>query len=341
MKRFLLTIILFLAIPLVLLLSLYLLTDPYKTLKPFSLEYFDDTNRDYLSSSLFLMNYPSQQYDSYIFGSSKACGINSWHWLNYLPEGSRQFLLQGWGETLTGMEQKIAYIHKHGYPLKNVLLLIDYPNSFKDDQQPNEVISMKHPVLSGQSRWVHQAVLFGAFAQKPSQWVKAFQSWNKKTVPAVGFDPVSNDWYGENRYRDVSAPPVKDSLYNCSVISRNVFLKEIEGKTDDELPTCDPVITEEFEEQLRQIKRIFDDEGTDYRVVVSPGYCYTSPKVNLKDDEILRRVFGDNRVFDFSGKNYMTEDYNNYSDPNHFGLWVGWWMIEEIYGDRSFELHPE
>jgi len=28
---------------------------------------------------------------------------------------------------------------------------------------------------------------------------------------------------------------------------------------------------------------------------------------------------------------YMTEYYNNYLDPDHFGLWVGWHMIEEIY----------
>lgn len=97
MRRFIVRISLFIVSPLALLLIIYLVTDPYRTLRPFSLDYFDDTNRDYLSSELFLMNYPSQHYDSYIFGSSRASGFNTYHWLKYLPEGSNQFLFQGWG----------------------------------------------------------------------------------------------------------------------------------------------------------------------------------------------------------------------------------------------------
>ena len=67
MRRFLKRVFFFVAIPVLLLAIVYFITDPYKTLKPFSLEYFDLTNRDYLSSELFLMNYPEQKYDSYVF----------------------------------------------------------------------------------------------------------------------------------------------------------------------------------------------------------------------------------------------------------------------------------
>ena len=75
MGRFLKRILLLLLVPVLLLAAVYFVTDPYKTLRPFSLTNFDSTNRDYLSSELFLLNADEQRYDSYIFGSSRGCGI--------------------------------------------------------------------------------------------------------------------------------------------------------------------------------------------------------------------------------------------------------------------------
>ena len=77
MGRFLKNIAILLFVPLLLLAAVYLVTDPYKTLRPFSLTYFDDTNRDYLSSELFVKNYPEYHYDSYVFGSYRCGGINT------------------------------------------------------------------------------------------------------------------------------------------------------------------------------------------------------------------------------------------------------------------------
>ncbi len=335
MKRFLALILLFLGIPVLLILGVYMITDPYKTHKDFSLTYFDDINRDYLSTELWIMNYPKQQYDSYIFGSSRGCGINTYHWLKYLPKGSNQFLFQGWGETITGMEQKISYIDSKGLPLRNVIILIDYPDSFKDVQKPTDAVCIKHPLFSGQSNFLHESILFWGFAQKPSQWINAISIWWNNEPPVIGFDTVSNDWCSDNKFRDLSVPPEKDSLRDCSVISKNVFLKTNEEKTDEDLPICDPVIDEKFSNQIKHIREIFDNHDTDYKIVITPGYCYTDPKVNKKDLEILNDVFGKGNVFDFSGKNYMTSDYNNYSDSKHFGLWVGWHIIEEIVGGNQ------
>ena len=332
MKKFLITILLFIGIPLLLLVGVYVITDPYRTLRKFSLEYFDDTNRDYLSSELWLTNYPEQKYDSYIFGSSRGSGINTYHWQKYLPEGSRQFLFQGWSESLTGIEQKITYIDKQGYPLRNVIVLIDYTGTFTNKQQPTEALSMKHPLFSGQPKIVHEAILFYDFVQKPSQWVRAIKHMGYK--PTVEFDPVTNDWQwnGENKFRDLSVPPEKDSLKYCSETTKTAFLKKQSGKTDKDLPTSKPVIDEGFRLQLTRIAEIFRRQGTDYRIIITPGYCYTDPKINDADLETLQQVFGAERVYDYSGKNYITEDYNNYSDPSHFDLWSGWHMIEDIYG---------
>ena len=68
---------------------IYLVTDPYKTLRPFSLEYFDSTNRDYLSSELFLMRKTAfllrQSFDNF--------GTLVYNKITNEQEGFRQTLL--------------------------------------------------------------------------------------------------------------------------------------------------------------------------------------------------------------------------------------------------------
>lgn len=334
MKRFLLHILLVLIIPITILLAVYLITDPYKTLRPFSLDYFDETNRDYLSSELFLHNIDDQHYDSYIFGSSRGCGINTYHWLKYLPEGSKQFLFQGWGETLTGIEQKITYIDEHGYDLKNAIILIDIPGTFNEQQLPNAALSIKHPDFSHQSYFHFQSILFYDYLQKPSQWVRSVSRCFKHNTPIIGFDPISNDWDGQNKESDLNIPPQKDSLNQCSAISKSVFLKEIADIDKSCNYTEKPIIDDSFKSQLQHIKEIFLRHNTDYRIVITPAYCYLNPSCNPQDMDVLVQIFGTERVYDYSGKNELTTDYNNFTDPNHFGLFVGWQMVEDIYGSR-------
>lgn len=336
MKRFLFTIVVFVGVPVLLLSGIYFLSDPYKILRKFSLEYFSDANRDYLSSELFLRNYPQYQYDSYIFGSSRCCGINTWHWRKYLPEGSSQFLFQAWGESLTGILQKVSYIDRSGYKIKNAIVLIDYPGAFGKAQLPTDMISIKHPTFSGMSRLQFHVIMFWNFLQKPSQWWNAAKSLGSRgEVSIAEFDVVSNDWEKSNREASFGTPPLKDSLKNCGERTRQLFLQEIKGKSDSDLKVSDPVITQEFVSMLLELKTIFNRHNTDFRIAISPAYCYTNPKIAQKDLSLLQDIFGKDKVYNWSGKNELTSDYNNFSDPNHFGLYVGWWMIEQMYNLKS------
>lgn len=333
MKKFLITIVLIVFIPVIVLLGVYFLTDPFKTLKPFSLQYFDDTNRDYLSTELFLKNYPTYKYNSYVFGSSGGCGINTYHWLKYLPKKSRQFMFQAWGETLTGIEQKISYIDKMNGDFSNVILLVDIPGTFSSEQLPKEALSIKDYKFSGQSKFSYQATLFWNFLQKPSFWCSSVKGRIKNTKPSIGFDTISNDWAKNNSLVDVNIQPLKDSLRNCSRTVRNTFLREIESKTDADLKESPVLIDDVFKEQLLHIKSVFTKHGTDYRIVITPAYCYTHPSINNQDLKTLQDIFGEQYVFDYSGKNDLSADCYNFSDPNHFGLSVGWKIIEDIYNN--------
>ena len=106
MKRFVYTILVFIAIPLILLVGLYIWTDPFRCLHDFDINDVDATNREYLSTELFLRNNPTYHYNSFIFSSSRGGGMNTYQWKQYLPEGAKPFLFQAWGESLTGIELK-------------------------------------------------------------------------------------------------------------------------------------------------------------------------------------------------------------------------------------------
>ena len=331
MGRFLKRIVILLLVPVLLLAAVYFMTDPYKTLRPFSLTYFDDTNRDYLSSELFVKNYPDFQYNSYVFGSSRGGGINTYQWLKYLPEGSSQFLFQAWGETITGIDQKISYIDEHGYPLDNVLILVDIPLSFSKPQLPTLAMSIKNPRFSHQPRWVFQTILFYDFLQKPSEWLRAIRKWRRSSPPSVTFDPISNDWEKGNKNLDLSSPPKKDNMRSLSGKARTVFLKDYVYNPYVALPESKSVINGPMTEIMNHIKSIFDRNETNYRIVVTPAYGYQYPAITEEDMRILQTVFGEEYVYDYSGRRDITLDYENFSDPNHFGLNIGWQILEEVY----------
>ncbi len=333
MKRFLVRLLVIVGVPVLLLLGVYLWTDPFKCLHEFDLSDTDPTNREYLSTELFLRNYEQQQYNSFIFCSSRGCGMNTYRWKTYLPKQSKPFIFQAWSESLTGIEMKMDYLDRNHVPIDNALIMIDIPGSFDEKQLQTEALSMKHFVFTGKSRFSYNAMQFFNFLQRPSLWVKCVRKTLKKDKLFCVSDTLSNDWDSQSKlsYNEV---PGQDSLNNCSKVSRNEFLSRIACLTDDDIKVSEPLISTSFEKQLLHILRILERNHTDYYVILTPAFCYTNPTANPSDLERLKSIFGDDRVYDFTGKNEMTADYNNYTDPNHFGQRVGWMILEKVYGRR-------
>lgn len=333
MKKFVFRALLLLGIPFLLLVILYIVTDPFKTIRDFSLEYFDVTNRDYLSTELFLYNSQCINYDSFILGSSRCCGLNSYHWKKYLPDSSKQFVFQAWSETLTGIFQKLDFLDKNRYNIRNALIVIDIPGTFSSNQLPSETLSIKDWRISGQSEFMFQCTLCYNFMQKPSIWLRSIKGFLNDDKPYVSFDTISNDWNANNRCADLMAVPMQDSLNNCSNISREVFIKAVADYKSNVQEIAPVLITDDFEFMLIEIKNIFVKHKTAYKIIISPAPWQTNKAINPVDYKTLMSIFG-NHVFDFSGKNTINEDYNNFTDPGHFGLRAGWTIIEDIYNSN-------
>lgn len=329
MKRFLITISLAIAVPLLLLVGIYWWTDPFRCIHEFDINDVDATNREYLSTELFLRNNPTYRYNSFIFSSSRGGGMNTYQWKQYLSEGARPFLFQAWSETLTGIELKMGYLLEHNVPIDNALLLFDIPGTFHKNQLSHEALSMKHFLFTGGSRLTYNAWQFANYIQKPSLWLSSIKDKSVNKRRAYASDTITNDWERDNQFNYMELPQ-KDSLKNCSGIARRTFLAQIEH-SDKKIAISEPLIDARFESQLRHIKFMLDECHTDYHIIITPAPCYTNPTINPEDLKKLQDIFGVEAVHNYSGKNEMTEDYNNFSDPGHFGLRVGYQIIEDIY----------
>ena len=330
MKRFLKCIALFLGVPLLVLLGLYLWTDPFKCIHRFDVNDVDNTNREYLSTELFLRNEKNQQYNSFIFSSSRGCGMNAYRWKTYLSPNARPFVFQAWSETLTGIEMKMNYLYEHHVKMDNVLIMFDIPGSFKKKQLSNEAMTLKHFLFTGKSKASYNAVQYFNFIQKPSLWLSSFKKKVKGVKTACHSDTITNDWNKDNKYF-LAGIPEQDSLKDCSEITRKTFFSKIAHEKNDEIEISEPLVSKSFESQLCRIKSILDRNKTDYYVILTPAYCYTNPAVNPVDLEKMKAIFGANRVYDFTGKNEMNDDFNNFADPNHFGQRVGWMILDNVY----------
>ncbi len=329
MKRFIITISIGISIPLVILIAIYLWTDPFRCLLAFDINDVDITNREYLSTELFLRNEPIYHYNSFIFSSSRGGGMNTYQWKTYLPEGAQPFLFQAWGESLTGIELKMNYLNENNIPINNALIMFDIPGTFSGTQLPTEALGMKHYMFTGHSKFTYNAIQFFNFIQKPSLWRKSIKNTIHNVREVCCSDTISNDW-DNTCALNYTELPAQDSLKKCTEMTRTTFFSTIEH-SGYKIKVSDVVITPQREKQLRHMRDILDANKSDYHIILSPGYCYTNPEVNPKDLKLLQEIFGATRVHNYTGKNEMTEDYNNYSDPNHFGLRVGFMIIEDIY----------
>jgi len=314
MKRFIIKILCFFGIPLLFIIASYIITDPFGTIKPFSLFYKMSPNREYQSFELFKHNFKKQRYNSFIFGSSRGCGLNTYQWKKYLSKSSKPFLFQAWGETLTGIYQKIAYLRNKNIRIQNAIILIDIPGSFSKKQEPTEAIGIKHYELSEKTKLYYQSNLFIAYL-KPSEIYNSINAYYHKNPTVINFDTITNDWNKNNKY--IKTCPKQDRTLN-----KDKFISVSETISS-------PLIDKNMKIVLDSIKKIFNENHTIYKIIVTPAY--TKEKINPKDLEILQKLFDKKNVYNYSGNNEITSDKYNFMDINHFDGIVGWKIIEEVY----------
>ena len=89
------------------------------------------------------------------------------------------------------------------------------------------------------------------------------------------------------------------------------------------------MINLESEIMLRDIRKVLDRKGADWRVIIHP--LYDQIIFNRDDLNLLQEIFGADRVYDFSGNPEFTNDPTHYIDSSHFKPAIGKEVLRRVY----------
>lgn len=324
--------------PLIVMLLVYLILDPFKIVQQHDSFYEPygsaevGVNKDYMSTSNFDRNYEKYSYDSFIFGNSRSIFYDAAEWAKYLPASSSPYHFDASGETLYGIYKKIQYIDGKGLELNNVLLVLDHTTLMQDKARTEHLFAIS-PQLENYSNFLEfHTAGFRAFYSK--NFLRAYIEYNitgeVKPYMTEGAllmnSPMKYD-SKTNEVRFLNEEEIDGGSYYTPE-QMAVFYER--NKVEETSPAT---IGKTQKEMLEEIAAIFKKHNTNCKVIINP--LYDQKRFSPEDLNYLKRKFGKDQVFDFSGKNDITEDYRNYYEESHYRPKVGRLLLSRIYGKSA------
>jgi hypothetical protein len=328
-------IILF-ASPIIALLIVYIILDPFKVVKQYSSYYISDEiigvtlNFDYVSTSTFENNYPSCRYNSFIFGNSRSRFYESADWKCYLDKNSIAFHFDASNEALYGILKKLRYINnRQEVHLNNVLLILDYSTL-------NQVVPLEShlfaisPQLENNRNLIpfHLSFIKAFFTPKfMIAFVDYKISGKVKNYMTKGALLSDIPLHYELKTNEISFLYFEELIENGKYYTperMRIFYSR------DSIQSFYPLVIEEQQKKmLAEINEILVKHKTNFKIIINP--LYDQKKINVQDLAYLESLFGANNVFDFSGINKFTNDYSNYYEESHYRPHVAREILKEIY----------
>lgn len=337
MRYFLKKLLAFSVIPLIIIISLtiiYIVLDPFKILYSYDdySHHYLDLNRDYISTETFIKKNPQYYYNSFIFGSSRSVAYNPDTWKKYLPEDASPFSFDAFNENLFGVYHKLIFLDSQNIDIKNSLIFVDPNYTFLGIKKYNDYIYRKHPVLLGNSfcEWFDFHFSSSKAYFTPQFLVMYFEKLYSQTKEKQGeiksgptIDPITN-WQSR---QDLELQIKTDSV---RFYQSSYFIKRDSHNT---VPIYQLIKTDKQKNMLLSIRNIFRKHRTNYKIIINP--MYYQQKLDENDIQVLINIFGKENVYDFSGKNSLTESKGNYYEDSHFRIHVGDGIINFIYQDNK------
>ena len=328
-RKFILKLVLFLS-PLLLLVSTYFIFDPFKVLTDyddFYCNYAVSLNRDHVNTTLFLRN--RNNYDSFIFGNSRSLFYHTADWKKY-SGAQKPFHFDGSNESLFGIYHKVKMIDKLNIKIKNVLIVCD-AGLLKQTTNNLSILYNTDYRSSGESWLSYQPKFFNAYFKDfflfkfIGYQMFGYQSWMGNV-----FD--LQKWNQTMPANELSLPE-KDSL--LEVNPHQYYFNEAHWFYNRPLPPtqqANAVLDSVSDSMLSEMQSIFKKNNAQVRVVISP--LYDQVKMNDTDVASLKKIFGDDVVFDFSGANEFTNPIWHYYENSHYRPFVATEIMQKIYQNK-------
>lgn len=332
MKQFLVNIIRFVAIgmiPFFVLILGYYIYDPFKviyTYRDYSYAYVIP-NRDYISTEAFINQQHQYHYNSFIFGSSRTLAFRPSSWKKYLSPDDSPFVFDASAESIYGIYKKIKYLDSINTSIKNAIILLCRDYTFVYSKNYDKHLYIKHPATSGESNLFFHYLFLNAyfssgflFSFYNYTFTKKYQPYMERYIEnrKIAYDTITNELNIQDQEDEIASNP-SEYYHN----KKEMFYERPKETTNDFV-----AINAEQLRMLREIEQIFRKDGTNYKVVISP--LYEQIKFIPSDLAALSAIFGQN-LYDFSGKNALTDVQTNYYETSHYRPSVGDSIFKIIY----------
>jgi hypothetical protein len=314
-----------LILPFLLLTICYIYTDPYKILRKYDV-YLSDVvmlSRGDVSTRVYLANRKKYNYNSFIFGSSRASSHTSKEWKKYLDKNAIPYSFGAWEESIYAIYKKLALIDSLKDTICNTFIVMDVDKTFLKSNYWR--IEGDHYLISGKTKLDYYFTAYQNYLLSPElilssldykifgkyrPYMKGFVNMNKEDL-----DPISNDWFPNSDAQKL------DSLKYTS----DLFYERNKNEHYSKKLIC------AYEESiLFKIAGIFHKHNTKYKIVISP--LYDQIKINPDDLHMLQTIFGSENIYDYSGINEITNNKYDYAlDVSHYRKVVGNMIFPKIY----------
>ncbi len=335
MKLFVLKLLVFLS-PFLLVIGLGIVMDPFKVFfyhEEFYEGNFVTLNREMVCLKLFERNNNEQQYNSFIFGSSRSQAFKVSDWLNYLPPNSVGFHFDASGEGLYGIYNKLKFIDKCGNNIENVLIVLD-DDTMNSTENRQGYLFISPPDLSGESAVDYYLAFIRAnlspkflIGYLDYSFFGIYRKYMGSLFNKSEYYHTSNNQTADLFYGYDQMIQKDEKAYYDKLIREGVFYAREKTNSIKYQVTNEEVIL------LQKIHDILDVHEADYRIVISP--LYNQIPFTAERMENLKKIFDESKIYDFSGVNEFTKSVYNYYEDSHYRPHVARRILEIIYDTQQ------
>jgi hypothetical protein len=339
MKTFLFNIALFSSIGFTAFIALfifYLVADPFKVLYSYNSliesgkKGMVSLNQDFVSSTTFVNNSKHIRYDSFIFGNSRSMFYEISDWKTHLNTNANCFHFDASSEGLWALNKKVEFLNNRGLNIKNVLLILDYSALIQDKPNSGHLFTISPVLVNNENLIPFHVASFLAFLSP--RFLTAYLDFK---ISGVVKPYMTKKYLLDNREKsyDITTNEMRFDFYENLIQKNEYYTKKRQSwfyDRDQTIQRGAPIAIHESQKAiLTNIHNILMVHSTKVKIVISP--LYDQVKLNDNDLDYLKRLFGKENVFDFSGINSYTLDYKNYYEASHYRPHVAKKIMETIY----------
>jgi hypothetical protein len=287
-----------------------------------------EQSEDVVHFRRFKKQNPEIHFDSFIFGNSRANSFSESHLKSKLGQESKIFYFNAPGECILNYHKKIQHIKKSGNTIKHAILIIDQGIlANKDNLSPkfhgpvyeHTVQSSNRSYLNFLSSFINYYFTDFFFLKYTTfKLTGTYTPWMQSAFKK----PESIQFSMDKRQ-------IKDSLLEFHF---EQYKKKYSPIYDRKFEPTEIVtsIDESDLVYLREIMRIFDQDTTQYFIVIPPDFHrQKSPhQITLQ----LEQIFDSSRIFNFTGSNQITNDSTLNYENLHFSVRAGNMILDSIFG---------